>query len=91
MGTVPNWPGLFWHPAHKALLIVYVDDFKMAAPAAVTDQLWKGLRSRLDLDEPSSQDRFLGCYGRAYNAKLKHMREFLGVQPECWVRGGGGR
>ena len=26
--TIPNWPGLFWHPVHKALLIVYVDDSK---------------------------------------------------------------
>jgi len=30
--TISSWPGLYWNSKYKALLIVYVDDFKMAAP-----------------------------------------------------------
>ena len=84
---INNWPGLFWHPLHKALLIVYVEDFKMAAPAGVTAQLWKGLKTRLELDEPDTVDRFLGCYGRAVHAKIKDIKEFLVNRPSCWKRG----
>ena len=29
---VPKWPSMYWHPKHRCLLTVYVDDFKMSGP-----------------------------------------------------------
>ena len=29
--AVTNWPSVFWHPKRKALFVVYVDDFALAA------------------------------------------------------------
>ena len=28
---VEDWPSVFWHPKCKAMLVIYVDDFKLAA------------------------------------------------------------
>jgi hypothetical protein len=37
----PDWPSVFFHPALKLLLSIYVDDFKLAGP---TENLAKGWR-----------------------------------------------
>ena len=34
-----EWNSVFWHPVKEAMLIIYVDDFKMAAKAEDHDQL----------------------------------------------------
>ena len=31
--SVPVWPSVYWYPDLTLLLMVYVDDFKMAGPA----------------------------------------------------------
>ena len=36
---VPNWKSVFWHGQLRLLLVVYVDDFKMAGP---TENMSKG-------------------------------------------------
>ncbi len=41
--------GVFWHGPTKFLLIVYVDDFKIAAPTKDHDRLWAELRAVIDL------------------------------------------
>ena len=38
------WDSVFWHPQYRALLVVYVDDFKLACPKTLTDKIWKQLR-----------------------------------------------
>eukprot|EP00971_Amphidinium_carterae_P296610 5892207-Amphidinium_carterae.1 len=30
---VPEWPSVFYHAKNDCMLVVYVDDFKMAGPA----------------------------------------------------------
>ena len=30
--NIDNWPLVYWHEASRALMVVYVDDFKIAAP-----------------------------------------------------------
>ena len=35
-----EWPGVFWHEKTNSSLIVYVDDFKLAAKAELHDKLW---------------------------------------------------
>ena len=39
-----EWPGVYWHEETNALLIVYVDDFKLAAKAGDHDRLWAAIR-----------------------------------------------
>ena len=34
------WRSCYWHPTHKAFLVVYVDDFKMAGDAKVMEKAW---------------------------------------------------
>ena len=45
----------------KSLLIVYVDDFKLAATAELHDKLLKGIKSVIDMDDEIADGRFLGC------------------------------
>jgi hypothetical protein len=37
---LPDWRSCFWHKALKLLLIVYVDDFKMAGPTVNLSEGW---------------------------------------------------
>ena len=46
-----EWNGVFWHDATKSLLIAYVDDFKLVAKAELHDQLWKRIKSVIDMDD----------------------------------------
>ena len=33
----------YWHPQKRAVLLIYVDDFKLAAKREHQDELWKAL------------------------------------------------
>ena len=70
----------------RALLVVYVDDFNLSAPAKAHDRLWKQLRAKLNLEEPSEPNRFLGCYKRAFTAKAKDLEKILQQKPELYPR-----
>ena len=62
-----EWFSTYWHEELSVMLIVYVDDFKMAGPKAAVDEAWRLLRTKtstteaLILDEPTKLTRFLGC------------------------------
>ena len=58
---VPNWNSCFHHPVMNVFLLVYVDDFKLAGPAAVLPACWKLLGKRIQLDLPKELDHYLGC------------------------------
>ncbi len=60
-----NWPGTYWHPDKRLLLIVHVDDMKLSGPAGVTMKAWEDLRKHINF-EPQKGDTddvitFLGC------------------------------
>ena len=57
---IEGWNSVFWHEKKKALLVLYVDDFKLAAKKDDHDQLWKEIRAVSDMDEESEDGRFLG-------------------------------
>ena len=64
---------LFWHPKLKALLMVYVDDFRMSGKKADLDKIWASLTSGKDaltLDPPKPPDRELGCYHRVFDTTV---------------------
>ena len=67
-----NWPCVFYNYETNMLLIVYVDDMKLAGPNDKMEQTWKDLGKRIKLEIPrgdsqeekpdgSSQMTFLGC------------------------------
>ena len=62
---------LFWCEDLKYLLMVYVDDFRMAGPVKNLKVAWERLttgHNALTLDPPKSPDRELGCYHRIFDA-----------------------
>ena len=46
---VPSWPSVFWHPQKQALLVIYVDDFALAAKETDHDELWTKLRAAINI------------------------------------------
>ena len=86
--TIDNWPSVYWHDKAKALMVVYVDDFKIAAPKTVIAQLWADLRKGINMDDPTPPDRFLGCYTRRFEVGVEAMKPMLELQPELLKRDG---
>ena len=74
---IPNWPCVYHNPKAKALLVVYVDDFKLAAKRSDIAGLWTQLRSCINLDDPTPPERFLGCYTRRFVVNVKEMKPML--------------
>ena len=46
----PEWPSTYYHKEMELLLVVYVDDLKMAGPESKMKLGWQKLRSKLDLE-----------------------------------------
>jgi hypothetical protein len=56
-----EWPSVFYHKELKLLLTIYVDDFKLAGPSKALPKLWKEMRERITLSDPTKSGKFLGC------------------------------
>ncbi|OLP98785.1 hypothetical protein AK812_SmicGene18734 [Symbiodinium microadriaticum] len=54
------WQSIFYHPELDLLLVVYVDDFKMAGPKDNLAKGWEGISKVLDMDpaEPLGRTAF---------------------------------
>ena len=81
-----GWRSVYWHPKEKALIVIYVDDFNLSAPVKSHSLLWADLRKRLNLEEPSDPNRFLGCYKRPFYATAKDLEKILQNKPELYPR-----
>jgi hypothetical protein len=58
-----NNPGVWFHKATKAILIVYVDDLLLVASPKVDDKLWDELGQKIDFQDPQAPiNRYLGTY-----------------------------
>ena len=55
------WRSTFWHPKLKLMLVVYVDDFKMAGPKGNLSMGWQLIRKHITTDEPKPAGKCLGC------------------------------
>ena len=87
----PEWPSCYFHPDLRLLLVVYVDDFKLAGPKANMKRGWELLRQDLDIEPEKVIDSkgavYLGCRqevntiklpsGRLATAMTYNMEEFL--------------
>ena len=49
---IPDWPSSYYHPAWKMLLVIYVDDFKLAGPGNLLPLAWKRLGEGLVSSPP---------------------------------------
>ena len=47
--SVPEWPSVYWYPDLRLLLMVCVDDFKMAGPAGNLEAGWKTITAGIKL------------------------------------------
>ena len=56
-----EWPSLYFHPDMKLLLVIYVDDLKMAGPPDQLPKGWTMLRQELRLEEETPLGLYLGC------------------------------
>ena len=59
--SIPDHRSCYWHPHHRVLMVVYVDDIKIAGPPNGREQVWKHLRAKVRTGDPTEPDRFLGC------------------------------
>ena len=73
------------HKKTNSLLIVYVDDFRMAAKAEYTPRLWDEIRVKLVVDDPSAPQRFLGVVQYYFEEPVEKLGYFLDHHPR--VRG----
>eukprot|EP00971_Amphidinium_carterae_P286808 5694323-Amphidinium_carterae.1 len=49
---VPEWNSVFYHPQQDCLLVVYVDDFKMAGPKDAVPKMFAKLAEKIKMDAP---------------------------------------
>ena len=57
---VPDHPSLFHFPDRGLLLTVYVDDLLVSGPSSAHQPFWDKLKEKVDVDEVTGLDRFLG-------------------------------
>ena len=64
-----KWP-VYIHEKLQLVLVVYVDDFKMAGPQKNLAQGWSMLRTRLKIEPETGLDMYLGCNQSKGNVTL---------------------
>ena len=58
---VPNWRSVYFNSKLKVLLVLYVDDFKMAGPPEGLKEAWGLIRLKIKVEDPTPYGLFLGC------------------------------
>ena len=58
---IPDWPSCFDYPDLDVLLVIYVDDIKVAGPKDKLPEVWKLLRQGLRIGPEGLAGHFLGC------------------------------
>ena len=61
------WQSSFDHAECKCMLVVYVDDFKLAGPTENMDKAWASIRLAVNIGEPEPYDRYFGCQHVEFN------------------------
>ena len=76
-----EWPGVFWHEKTRSMLIVYVDDFKLAAKSEAHDAIWASIREVIDMDPETMDGRFLGCSHERFTTSAGRVSDILDSHP----------
>ena len=61
------WQSMFYHQELRLLLVVYVDDFKLAGPKEHLSKGWELIKSAVDIGEPEAYDRYFGCRHKEFS------------------------
>ncbi len=77
---------MYYRDDCDALLIVYVDDFKIASPTKDHDRLWAALRAVIELGPEASEERFLGCEHESFECNSGKVRHLLELHPSYHPR-----
>lgn len=67
----PNWPSMYCYSKLNLLLVVYVDDLKLAGPEGNLAKGWTMLRSLLNIEPETDLGMCLGCTLRKGENRLK--------------------
>lgn len=76
-----EWQSVFYHPDTKSMLLIYVDDFKLAAPKQHQKRLWDDLRKHIEMEAPTTDLKFLGCNQQHFTAKVNVVAPLLEQDP----------
>ena len=60
------WHSIFHHQELNCLLVVYVDDFKMAGPSENLPTAWATVKAAVDIGEPEAYDRYFCCMHKEF-------------------------
>ena len=55
------WQSIFYHAELDLMLVIYVDDFKMAGPSDHLSKGWDTISSVIDMDPAEVAGRYFGC------------------------------
>ena len=55
-----TWKWTYWHPQLLMLLVVYVDDFRMAGQEGNFPKAWDTIRRHIKTSDPQELGKFLG-------------------------------
>ena len=84
--------GVAWHEKTRSPLVVYVDDFKIAAKHGEHDALWASIRRVIDMDPETLDGRFLGCSRERVTTTAQYVDTILCAMPAsfkisriCWT------
>ena len=75
-----EWPSVYFHRTLKLLLIIYVDDFKLAGPESNIEKGWALLRTKLNIGPEGPLGMYLGC-----NQRREQMTLHGGVLANCAI------
>ena len=67
---IHGWSGCYAHKKLRAVLTVYVDDFKLAAHEDDVKEAWKAIRSKVKLEDPVPLKLYLGCTHKVHEGNL---------------------
>ena len=65
-----EWPSMYFHKKLQLLLVIYVDDLKLAGPEENLTEGWEMLRSKLNIEPETDLGLYLGCVLRKGSTKL---------------------
>ena len=65
-----EWPSMYFHKKLQLLLVIYVDDLKLAGPEENLTKGWEMLRSKLIIEPETDLGLYLGCILSKGSSKL---------------------
>ena len=61
------WQSIFFNLELNCMLVVYVDDFKLAGPTENMDKAWASIKRAVNIGDPEPYDRYFGCQHVEFN------------------------